>query len=294
MNSHVPAGSIHLHKECYLTVQSEAVTLIKKRFNAKAHGPATLGLWVDMCNKPNDWVFHKGAIKAEWGMTEHTYNICMGNLRKVGLVWNTTGVLDNGQRIGTQIHISNVLPELRKAFEITRENLSTADVPTEVLLNSTSVETPINTDPDRDAVSPKFGQTALLPISLNPNLKDKPKTYVQTAFTRFHENYPRKQDKKKAEKFFNNIVRGKTEDQTNELTDQMINHVNAMKLTDGWKDPQYIPLPSTYLNNNRWEDQVIQPSKESTPNAMEVLTNRSWAQGILPPANQALISHAIA
>jgi len=36
--------------------------------------------------------------------------------------------------------------------------------------------------------------------------------------------------------------------------------IQKRKLTEGWRDRQYIPLPATYINGKRWEDELPEVS----------------------------------
>jgi hypothetical protein len=38
--------------------------------------------------------------------------------------------------------------------------------------------------------------------------------------------------------------------------DEILKAVDAQKKTEQWKDPQFIPMPATWLNQRRWEDEV--------------------------------------
>lgn len=75
---------------------------------------------------------------------------------------------------------------------------------------------------------------------------------IDELFNRFWSVYPKKQAKGTAEKWF------KTNKPSEELVDLMIKVVNKWKVSDNWlKDNgKYVPLPSTWLNAKRWEDEL--------------------------------------
>ncbi len=76
-------------------------------------------------------------------------------------------------------------------------------------------------------------------------------------FDQFWEAYPRKQNKKKAQKVWGNKKLDKK-------LDFIVSDIEKRKLSDHqWKDKQYIPLATTYLNGERWEDEII--SEQSQP-----------------------------
>lgn len=69
-------------------------------------------------------------------------------------------------------------------------------------------------------------------------------------FDIFWKAYPRKVSPAAAKKSFAKL---KVDDR---LLEKMLKAIEQQKKTDQWKDPKYIPHPSTWLNNERWEDEV--------------------------------------
>lgn len=74
-------------------------------------------------------------------------------------------------------------------------------------------------------------------------------------FDAFWSAYPRKTNKGFAKQIFQKL----SVDQA--LLDKMIAAIGQQKKTDQWKNPQYIPHPSTWLNGERWEDEVASTAK---------------------------------
>lgn len=81
-------------------------------------------------------------------------------------------------------------------------------------------------------------------------------------FDRFWKSYPKKQSKDKAKQYFKKL--NPNEDMLNVI----LNALGVQKNTDEWtKDNgKYIPHPSTWLNQKRWEDEIntTAQSKELT------------------------------
>ncbi len=65
----------------------------------------------------------------------------------------------------------------------------------------------------------------------------------------------KRKDKKKAEKAW---VKSKCE----EKADQIFMALRLQIHSPDWKDPQFIPYPSKYINDARWEDEIT-PTTES-------------------------------
>lgn len=99
---------------------------------------------------------------------------------------------------------------------------------------------------------------------------------VGALFDKFWSEYPRKEDKTKAKKAFIKLRPDKA------LVGEMLNALKWQKTMEQWRDRRYIPLPTTYLNGRRWEDeqpaQTTQPARSGQPGYADELV----AQGISP------------
>jgi len=78
-------------------------------------------------------------------------------------------------------------------------------------------------------------------------------------FDTFWNAYPRKTNKGFAKQVFQRM----SVDQA--LLDKMILAIGQQKKTDQWKNPQYIPHPSTWLNGERWEDELLTTAQPLSP-----------------------------
>lgn len=77
-------------------------------------------------------------------------------------------------------------------------------------------------------------------------------------FDEFWDLYPRKRDKKKAREVW---IRKRLDERAHTIC-QDVRH--RQRLDDQWKRG-YIPLPTTYLNGERWEDEFSQPQQGAQP-----------------------------
>ena len=77
---------------------------------------------------------------------------------------------------------------------------------------------------------------------------------IYSAFCAFWLAYPRKKDKSRAEKVFTKIFR--TADSVPDLLEVILANVDQRLSTGEWRLDQkkYIPLPTTYLNGENWND----------------------------------------
>ncbi len=97
----------------------------------------------------------------------------------------------------------------------------------------------------------------MLPITHNPLIKDSSANGASTSarFEDFWKFYPTKKNKKKSKEIW-------SRKKLDSKADTLINDLKERTAKDrGWKEG-YIPLPSTYLNGERWEDAIdTTPSK---------------------------------
>ena len=91
---------------------------------------------------------------------------------------------------------------------------------------------------------------------------------IQERFERFYSVYPRHESKQAALKEFEKLKPDE------ELLTAMIEAVEKQKQSPQWKESngQYIPHPSTWIHNKRWEDEVKQQ------NPIRAVTAQNYTQ----------------
>ncbi len=82
------------------------------------------------------------------------------------------------------------------------------------------------------------------------------KKEINKDFELFWNAYPKKIGKKKVEDKFNSI---------DFPIDKILKNIELQKQSDQWQTQQYIPNPETYLNQERWEDEVVLEVKPEEP-----------------------------
>ena len=125
---------------------------------------------------------------------------------------------------------------------VTKSNASVTECVTESN-ESKSIEKDIEIDKEKDIDK----QLSLVP---QPALISK-EEHIELLFKEFWSAYPRKDDKKRAYAKFKAIKN------IEKVFPDIMADVEAKKLSDQWneKGGKYIPMPSTYLNNERWNDE---------------------------------------
>ena len=83
----------------------------------------------------------------------------------------------------------------------------------------------------------------------------KPQPY-ERSFDFFWEAYPKKVNKKRAKEIWCGKIKP-----SRELFKQIIGHIYSMSKTREWSKQggTFIPHPTTYLNGERWEDEIPKP-----------------------------------
>lgn len=98
------------------------------------------------------------------------------------------------------------------------------------------------------------------PSNTDINKRVNKKSNPSALFLIFWNKYPRKSNRAAAEKAFDKL---KVDER---LLMTMLHAIGHQSQTDQWKNPQYIPHPATWLNNRRWEDEVL--ITQSKPNGL--------------------------
>ncbi|MDD5511468.1 MAG: hypothetical protein PHI12_11770 [Dehalococcoidales bacterium] len=90
-------------------------------------------------------------------------------------------------------------------------------------------------------------------------------------FEQFWSIYPNKTDKGKAKTKWQQICTRKTDRDSIPLWSQIEKAINEQKKTDRWSKHGYIPLPTTWLNQQRWlDDPAMMADFEDTPSMQKV------------------------
>ena len=86
--------------------------------------------------------------------------------------------------------------------------------------------------------------------------KKESKNKENKHFDLFWEHYPKKVGKKKVQDKFNS---------NDYPIDLILKNLELQKKSDQWQNQQYIPNPETYLNQERWADEVVLKVEDYDP-----------------------------
>lgn len=156
---------------------------------------------------------------------------------------------------GIQEQYQEIIDSLRRANEMDDDFLVN-DVKTEV--NAT--ETIVN---DVKSTQKKRKEKKLKEMKRKSDIafsnSDVAENDTELLFDEFWEQYPKKVGKSKAIKSFEKL------EPTRGLLDKMIDALNVQKLSRQWQDISFIPNPTTWLNQRRFDDD-LEAYKNSSAN----------------------------
>lgn len=176
-----------------------------------------IALFVTMAVRPEGWVFRKEVLKKRLGMGEHRYRSAMSELESAGFVSYEVKRSADGRVAGKTIWFSQV---------------------TEALVSRASVEPSLG---ESTHIENREDSAKTVP------LENREKDIVEFPdFDEFWKLYPRHDAKKLA---LRRWKRMKKSDR-----DKALAHLKAAPYAG--RDKQYIPLPTTYLNGERWNDET--------------------------------------
>jgi hypothetical protein len=176
-----------------------------------------------------------------------------GRLTRAILLYSETGELTSGfSDLGEMAYefITDVIKRSQIKSEIYRQNINKRwnkenSNTIELQLNNNC--TPINTNINKNRNTNTNTNT-----NTNIHTPPTPSKEWDELFELFWQAYPKKVGKGYAKKLFDKLK------PSDELVEQMIRAIEAQKQSIDWKRDggQYIPHPSTWLNQGRWEDSL--------------------------------------
>lgn len=105
---------------------------------------------------------------------------------------------------------------------------------------------------------------------IDPQMTKLKTPLIEELFLKFWKAYPKKVGKQDALKSFKKIKPNQ------ELVDKMISVINDAKDTEQWtkNGGQYIPNPSTWLNQGRWEDDISTYTRRTSAEGRTIESDR--------------------
>lgn len=120
------------------------------------------------------------------------------------------------------------------------------------------IEIELNTEDEDEVIGVKESianlvepwQDVTKPVKVTIIDPKKEQSKIEGLFNEFWAHYPRKVGKVNAFKSFKKVCKDR------KMLETIIAALEKHKKTAQWKDVQYIPHPSVWLNGHRWEDEL--------------------------------------
>ena len=203
-----------------------------------------LGLYVRMQSYPDDWRFTIAGLASVSGCGRDQVRAALAELEAVGYLVKAQTHDEGGKFSGAVYVLQEEAPPLS-------ENPTTVRRKNEPLSEKPSTGNPTTENP-----------------TLINNIYNKrtPRTPPEgdAAFDRFWSRYPRKQDKAKARRAWAKLA------PDGALAERIMAALEVQRRSESWtrEGGRYIPMPSTWLNGRRWEDE-LPPGPDRRPPARE-------------------------
>ncbi len=156
------------------------------------------------------------------------------------------------EKHGDMVYYLSAFPLTKEA----KEQIISNHNPITVLIseNNFDADFPSSVKPTSVKPTSDFQHNIIYNNIINNNIKNNKEIYKEN-FEKFYKNYPRKVGKANVEKWF---MKNKPNE---ELMKVILTSLEEHKKLKQWQDKQYIPYPSTWLNQKRWEDDLSKEVK---------------------------------
>ncbi len=208
--------------------------------------------WQGVQLEPGQLITGRIEIANQTGLSEQRVRTALKNLKSTGEI---TIKSTNRYSLITVINWAKYQNDIENqpAEQPTTNQQSTSNQPT-------TNQQPTNNQPHRNNDN-----------NDNNNKKEK---IVDILFDTFWAAYPKRQDKKGAQKAFAKLKPDA------DLLKRMLLSITIWKHSEQWTSEggKYIPLPSTWLNNRRWEDEPPAQRKSSGNSAAQYSSQRDYVE----------------
>jgi predicted transcriptional regulator len=188
------------------------------------------GMLLVLLSLPNDWDFSVVGLEKICKETKDTINGILNNLQKYNYLKRDKKRDDKGRFIDWQYDIYEIPKDLYDDLPHPKnQDMDNRDMDFPDMENYTQLNT--NKESTKE---------------LNTKLKE----IYKERFEEFYQAYPKHLKKAEVEKWFYKNKPDET------LFNTIMTQLEKFKQCKEWKQQQYIPYPSTWLNQKRWEDEI--------------------------------------
>lgn len=235
------ATIFHQSGKPYTTISNHVVNNVRN--------PDALAIWTFLQSKDNGWTVIKGFLMDHFGLGRDRYAKAMRDLKELGLVEYATVLNGDGSLNGTRVVVNFEIPENRHVGKPTSQETDKSE--NDLLLIKENKEIK---DQNTNAPAKPGAKKTAKPVS-----KDCPET--SQAFELFWSAGMRKLNKKGALKSFQAAykrLKADPQEFAQKLAADVAERIKAGQL--GF-DAMH---PTTYLNNERWEDEIVKAAPKTS------------------------------
>lgn len=210
----------------------------------------TKGLMAVLLSRPDDWHFSVAGLAAFCGVGKDAIRSALGELEAAGYL-TREAIREGGKFAGTEYIIRDHAEPAEDGPVSPVSGFPTTVKPTP------EKPTPENpTGPNKDITQQGLNNTPYSPPRGTEAAKYKPEW-----FEAFWKAYPRKADRKKAIRAWDKLKPDRA------LCETMNRALTLQKRSAQWQKEggAYIPMPSTWLNGQRWTDAAPPPGPPDGP-----------------------------
>jgi len=242
-----------------------------------------LGYYTYLNSLPQEWRIRRKHLTEHFGIGRHRHLNAMKVLREMRLVWYEFERDETGKLIDRMLMCGVIPCEQDDSSTFPRVSQGFPTVPLESddkTLGDATLGPVIrqSDDPTVGKSDPLKRQTLVKETDIvKDNQVQKWHTFMIESFDRFWAIYPRKVSKKQAKKAWFKVVTDEA------LTNKIMQNVSDRVQIGDWSTNrvEFIPHASTYLNGEKWEDEIELPQKQTKTRHKSLhddLTDTSWAK----------------
>jgi hypothetical protein len=220
---------------------------------------AALGVWCHLMSKTTDWKVNRAYLMNKFKIGRYRLDKIMDILKHHKLLEYRYNRCIDGRIESVSIIIKNGIDfakNVAKNVPLVFNNQIVSEIDTTTLKNHV-VENPVTgeTAPTKERI--------FTPNRKEINIFSSSGDERFAGFEEFWKNYPRRENKVRAQQAW-------VKNKCSALTDVILGKLKERMDKDwNFKELQFIPIASSYLNARRWEDELVEPRKSIKPVPVE-------------------------
>jgi len=206
--------------------------------------PIALAIWCHLISRPTNWVVNRTQLQQHFGIGKKKLDKAIKALIDMHLLSYHVCRYEEGYAKGAVKKVSILVKNGQEFYEKVIEQRILTTTP-----ESNTVAKQLRC---KRATTKERDTTKERNIKISSSKNEEP---VDNSFEKFWENYPKKVEKIQTRKIWDKI-------DDPDIKTKIIKDVNLRKMNN-WKDnsKKYIPNPTSYLKNERWNDEVMTSSE---------------------------------